>query len=87
MLTSEDEGSDEDLQARQSESESESDSDNPVDGNEVANSSTPGVQTETDGLGDDLSTDIHPFVADCLELDSSSQTNLVSRKMSGYYGN
>ena len=87
MLTSKDEGSNEDLQARQSESESESDLDNPVDRNKVAKSSTPGVQTKTDGLGDNLSKDIHPFVADCLELDSSSQTNLVSRKMSGYYGN
>ena len=87
MLTSKDEGSDEDLQARQPESKLESDSDNPVDRNEVAKSSTPGVQTKTDSLGDDLSTDIHPFVTDCLELDSSSQTNLVSRKMSGYYGN
>ena len=48
MLTSEDEGSDEDLQVGWSESESESYSDNPVDRNKAAKSSTPGVQTETD---------------------------------------
>ena len=48
MVTSEDEGSDEDLQPRQSESESESYSDNPIDRNEAAKSSAPGVQTETD---------------------------------------
>ena len=87
MLTSEDEGSDEDSQARQSESKLESDLDNPVDRNKAVKSSTPGVQTETDGLGDELSTDINPSVTDCLELDSSSQTSLVSHKMSGYYGN
>ena len=87
VLTREDEGSDEDLQGRQSKSESESDWDNPVDRNKAAKSSTPGVETKTDGLGDELSTDIRLFVADCLELDNSSQTNLVSHKMSGYYKN
>ena len=58
VLTREDEGSDEDLQARQSESELESDWDNPVDRNKAAKSSTPGVQTKTDGLGDELSTEL-----------------------------
>ena len=47
MLTSEDEGSNEDSQARQSESKLESDLDNPVDRNKAVKSSTPGVQTET----------------------------------------
>ena len=48
MVASEDEGRNEDLQPRQSESESESCLDNPVDRNEAAKSSIPGVQTETD---------------------------------------
>ena len=48
VVTSKDEGGDEDLQPRQSESESESYSDNPVDRNKAAKSSTPGVQTRTE---------------------------------------
>jgi len=78
-LSSEHEGSDEDLEARQSESESESDSDDSTGGNEASELLTPNVQIETDSLGDELNMDIHAPVTDCTESDDlSSQTALVS---------